>query len=67
MPRSREDVCNSKSKSTDLFRVHVWCEGCVYAYDLLNNDLAIVKTGSGEPRFALQPDRTDFTVERRFA
>ena len=50
-----------------MFRVHVWCEGCVYAYDLLNNDLAIVKTGSGEPRFALQPNRTDFTVERRFA
>lgn len=31
------------------------------------SSLAIVKTASGEPRFALQPNRTDFLVERRFA
>ena len=29
--------------------------------------LGIAKTTGGEPEFALQPNRTDFTVERRFA
>ncbi len=31
------------------------------------SSLRIVKRASGEPEFALQPNRTDFTVERRFA